>query len=39
VDRARLRQQTDDSLENVLELEGRSDRRNDLVEEPLFDSR
>jgi hypothetical protein len=39
VDRARLRQQTDDSLENVLELEGRPDRRNDLVEEPLFDSR
>ena len=39
VDRARLRQQTDDSLEHILELEGRPDRRNDLVEEPLFDSR
>jgi hypothetical protein len=35
--RARVRKQPDDALENLFEVEGRPDRRDDLVEEAFFD--
>jgi hypothetical protein len=38
VDGARVGQEPDDPVENLLEVEGGTDRRDDLVEEALLDS-
>jgi hypothetical protein len=37
VDRARVGEEADDAVENLFEVQRRADRRDDLVQEALFD--